>query len=423
MLESGSRQVPQIDPTQPVDEAIQIEIFRLRMRHWRSQLAGAVLLTLAVAWVFDRYAVDRRMWGWALLICVICSIQAWLCLTVDRTPSGKSLPAGWWRATYALAIGIGILWSSLAWLLPGADTTLQLLAGFSSAIVVLASSSASNSKGLLLAIVLPAMALIPSAMIWHAHIPIAAAVAVVLLLLSLQHGLSLQRVLLDTIATRHRADALSEQLRIEQERAQEIMRKEMIVNERQRMMRDLHDGVGSTLVSTLVAVERGSMPHTAVLSVLRDCVDDLRIVIESSEPIDHDLVVLLATTRHRLGRRLQAAGLSLSWEVEELPPLNWLGPQETLQIMRMVQEVLTNVLKHAQATNIRIATRTLENGGVASVAIEIEDNGIGFDMRTTTSGRGLAHLRSRAQQLDAAIDIRSSPGSGACVTLILPLVR
>ena len=53
---------------------------------------------------------------------------------------------------------------------------------------------------------------------------------------------------------------------------------------------------------------------------------------------------MLATLRFRLGRRLELAGIELEWDMQDLPPLAWLGPPQALQLMRIVQEVLTNVL-------------------------------------------------------------------------------
>jgi len=186
------------------------------------------------------------------------------------------------------------------------------------------------------------------------------------------------------------------------------------------LIRDLHENLGSTLMSTLVALERGTMPAADVLEVLRECVDDSRIVIDSLEPMGHDVVVLLATMRHRLGPRLKAAGLNVHWEVQDLPLLPWLGPPQALQVMRIVQETLTNILKHAQASRVRIATRQTTDEGVARVAIVIEDNGIGFDAAVNRNGRGLNHLKSRAQVLQATVEVVSQRGTGTCVTLTLP---
>jgi signal transduction histidine kinase len=173
------------------------------------------------------------------------------------------------------------------------------------------------------------------------------------------------------------------------------------------------------LISALVAVERGNMQHTEVLGVLRECVDDLRMVMDSLEPIGQDLVLLLATLRHRLGYRLELAGLNISWEVNELPQLTWLGPAQALQAMRVVQEALTNVLKHAKTKQVRITTE--HQVGSDHVAVLVEDEGIGFDPKEATAGRGLSHLRLRAEQLGATVEVRSAPGAGTRVRLELPL--
>jgi signal transduction histidine kinase len=148
-------------------------------------------------------------------------------------------------------------------------------------------------------------------------------------------------------------------------------------------------------------------------------VDDLRLVIDSLEPIGHDLVTLLASLRHRLGRRLEAAGLGMQWEVEDLPPLEWLHPPDALQVLRIVQEVLTNVLKHASAQTVRIATR--RHGD--EVQVLIEDDGRGFDPEAAGGGRGLRHLVQRAARLGGRLVLDSAPGQGTRIQLDLPLQR
>jgi signal transduction histidine kinase len=401
------------------DDVARAELFRLRAQNWRHQLIGASVLTAVVAWVFDAYVRDQRFWIWTSLAWAIFGTQAWLCTRMDRVPGFAALPRWWWRLTLTLAVCMGVLWSSLAWLLPSGNSAMQLLGAFASMMVTLGSASSSNSGRLLFAIVVPAGVLIPSALFWHAGLPVAGAISVVVILGISQHGLSIQRVMLSSIHLRHRADALSEKLRHEQARAQEALRQQALLDERQRVMRELHDGLGSTLISTLVAVERGNMPHEEVLGVLRECVDDLRMVIDSLEPIGYDLVLLLATMRHRLGYRLQLAGLNLSWEVSELPQLTWLGPAQALQVVRIVQEALTNVLKHAKAKHVRIATEHASQ--IEHIVVLIEDDGIGFESRDGTTGRGLCHLRSRAEQLGVTVDIRSAPGAGTLVRLRLPL--
>jgi signal transduction histidine kinase len=199
----------------------------------------------------------------------------------------------------------------------------------------------------------------------------------------------------------------------------EAERQQALLLERQRIMADMHDGLGSALLSALVAMEQGSMSHEQCVEVLRECVDDLRLVIDSLEPVGHDLVSLLATMRYRLGKRLQTGGLKLDWDVQDLPTLPWLEPPDALHVLRLMQEALNNVLKHARASRVRMVTR--HHGSY--VEIRVEDDGAGFDLQTIQHGRGLKSQIKRAQRLGGKLRIDSSPGHGTRLSLRLPVVR
>ncbi|MFN3861529.1 MAG: ATP-binding protein [Roseateles sp.] len=199
----------------------------------------------------------------------------------------------------------------------------------------------------------------------------------------------------------------------------EVERQQALLLERQRIMADMHDGLGSSLLSALVAVEQGHMSQHQVVDVLRECVDDLRLVIDSLEPVGHDLVSLLATMRYRLGKRLQAGGLKLEWDVQDLPPLPWLEPPDALHVLRLMQEALNNVLKHAGASRVRMVTRHLGS----HVEIRVEDDGAGFDLQTIQHGRGLKSQIKRAQRLGGKLRIDSQPGMGTRLSLRLPVDR
>ena len=218
------------------------------------------------------------------------------------------------------------------------------------------------------------------------------------------------------------AQRLSEQgaqLQSQHERLSESERQQALLLERQRLMQDMHDGLGSSLLSAMVAVEQGSMQQDQVVEVLRECVDDLRLVIDSLEPVGHDLVSLLATMRYRLGKRLQAGGLMLDWDVQDLPPLDWLEPPDALHVLRLLQEALNNVLKHARASRVRIATRDLGH----KVEIRVEDDGQGFDLETAQKGRGLRSQQKRAHRLGGSVHVDSRPGHGTQLSLRLPVKR
>jgi signal transduction histidine kinase len=216
------------------------------------------------------------------------------------------------------------------------------------------------------------------------------------------------------------AQRLSErerELRVNHSRLIELERAQTLATERHRLMHDMHDGIGSALTTSLAMLEQGNLDCAELKGLLLDSVDDLRAVIDSLEPLDADLTSVLATLRFRLGKRLELAGIALEWDMQDLPPLRWLGPSQALQLTRIVQEVLTNVLKHAHATHMQISAH--RSGQFIEVCVA--DNGSGFDTATMSTGRGLRHLAQRAASLNGSIVIESRPGTGTTVRLLLPI--
>jgi signal transduction histidine kinase len=205
------------------------------------------------------------------------------------------------------------------------------------------------------------------------------------------------------------------------QRLREIELRQTISDERQRLMQDMHDGLGSSLISAIRSVERGNISDERVSQILKDCLDDLKLTIDSMEPVEADLLLLLATLRFRLEPRLEGTGVSLLWEVRELPTLPWLNPSSALHILRIVQESIANILRHTRATEIRVGTTATEDG----VQVHIADNGAGFDVAQALShggGRGLQNQRRRAASVDGNITWQSD-AAGTRFTLWLPLVR
>jgi signal transduction histidine kinase len=205
-------------------------------------------------------------------------------------------------------------------------------------------------------------------------------------------------------------------------RLRTVEREQALLLERQRLMADMHDGIGSTLMSSLMMLEHGQMDSQGAAGLVRECVDDLRLVIDSLDPFDNDLVALLSTLRHRLGRRMQAAGVDLQWAMGELPPLNWLSASDALQVLRVMQELLTNVLKHAAARQVQVRVGLTDHG---EVEVAVSDDGQGFDVTAVQArgGRGMSNLQLRARQLQGRLSVDSTPGHGTRVRLILPVHR
>lgn len=197
---------------------------------------------------------------------------------------------------------------------------------------------------------------------------------------------------------------------------QRLMRDAAVAEERRRLMSDMHDGIGASLISTLSLVECGKTSSEQVATALRECIDDLRLAIDSLEPADGDLGPVLGGLRYRLEPRLKAKGIRLEWQVQDLPKLAALTPQNVLHVLRILQEAFANVLKHAQATRLRVATR-VDDG---RVAIEVSDDGCGFDIEQPASGRGLANMRKRAHAIGGELGIRAD-SRGTTLALTLPI--
>ena len=211
-----------------------------------------------------------------------------------------------------------------------------------------------------------------------------------------------------------------DELLVSHQRLREIAHRQTLSDERQRLMQDMHDGMGTSLRSALLAVERGHIDAPRVAEVLKDCIDDLKLAIDSMEPVQADLLLLLATLRFRLGPRLESAGIVLRWEIENVPALEWIDPRNALHILRILQEAFTNIIKHTHATEIRVITGV----GDDNVLVKIIDNGSGFSVEQgiSNAGKGLGNQIRRAEAIGA--DIRwISSGAGTTLTLYLPIKR
>jgi len=215
-----------------------------------------------------------------------------------------------------------------------------------------------------------------------------------------------------------RLQAREAELMLSHQRLREVEQRQTLAQERQRLMQDMHDGLGSSLASALRVVEKGRLGEADVAQVLKGCIDDLKLAIDSMEPVESDLLLLLATLRFRLEPRLESTGITLHWEVNRVPPLEWLDPKNALHILRILQEAFTNIIKHTQATEIRLSTAVEGEW----VVVRIADNGQGFSVAQALQGggKGLSNQQRRAQAIGAAVDWASG-ATGTCFSLRLPI--
>lgn len=200
------------------------------------------------------------------------------------------------------------------------------------------------------------------------------------------------------------------------ERLRRAENQRVLEAERRRLTRDMHDGLGSQLVQTLNMVRsRGTnMDSAQVAAMLHHALEELRMTLDSLEPMGGDLPTILGTLRQRLGPALQAAQIELDWQVEEVPAVPSLEARGVMHLFRCLQEVFANVVKHAHAS--RVTVRTWATDG--RVHLSVTDNGIGLgdspDLAFSSGGRGTGNIRLRAAEMGAEV-VFSAAWPGTCV--------
>lgn len=196
-------------------------------------------------------------------------------------------------------------------------------------------------------------------------------------------------------------------------------RQKAAADERTRIMRDLHDGLGSRLVTTLSRAERGAMDLSQMATSLRACIADLRLALDALAPDVPDLCDTFDDFLFRWQHEFDAVAVQCVWHMDIAADQVRLSPHDTLHLLRIAQEALTNVAKHARATQVDLSLRCRDG----SLRLMICDNGVGVGVGVTTApsyaGRGLHNMRSRSVQLGGSLVIEAGPDQGTSVVLTL----
>jgi signal transduction histidine kinase len=211
-------------------------------------------------------------------------------------------------------------------------------------------------------------------------------------------------------------------------RDQERERAAALARERSRLMRDLHDGLGGQLVSIVALCERGDS-IAPIGDAARAALKDLRLVIDSMDDIGGDLMLALGSWRERAVAQLRPHHIVLDWRTtstQGLPVHPELRPWHVIQILRLLDEALTNAVKHAGALRILVSIETVkDDAGHLCGCISVEDDGKGFSLAEDgtaagqRSGRGLRNMKNRAARCGAELELVSGT-AGTRVRLKLP---
>ncbi len=396
------------------EDSLLLEQLRLVLGNFRSTFP-VVLLPILLYWALSN-PINSIPLGWWCVAVILSHVNLQF---FTRRKLSSNLKANQARKIVwilsILNVIDGALWGSLCWLTAGTVSQADFILVFAVFTGMLGGGLATQSPVPLLFVAFAApQALELSTKLWLLGGPI-------YVTMSLGALLYLITLLGQTInSARATSDAIQVRIALTETHAKlrKIEHKQTLEHERQRLMQDMHDGLGSSLISALRVVERGKMNDAEVALVLKGCIDDLKLAIDSMESVDDNLLLLLANLRFRLGPRLESMDITLIWQVENVPALDWLDPRNSLHILRILQEVFTNIIKHTNASQVHVATRTQGD----SVVVSITDNGQGFEVSKAlmSRGKGMSGQRSRAAGIGGDINWRSSH-IGTCVTLSLPI--
>ncbi len=193
-----------------------------------------------------------------------------------------------------------------------------------------------------------------------------------------------------------------------------------IATERHRILKEMHDGLGSQLVATMSLAENENAQRLEIQRSLDACMTELRLAVDSLDPAHSDLLSALGTLRQRLSPVLKRSGIAFDWSVRALERRKPMTPDEVLQVYRILQEAVTNIIKHSGATRAALSCGHCDRRGV--VWLTLRDNGARI-ANNSDKGYGIQNMHSRAIGIGADFSIRLSSQTrrGTVIRMIWPV--
>ncbi len=227
-------------------------------------------------------------------------------------------------------------------------------------------------------------------------------------------------VLLYFIITMIRQQRITQRLNREKIEA-EILTLE---KERQRIASDLHDDLGpilSAIKFKINAVESKSGEDTELIRKASEHVDEtihrIRQIAFNLMPNTLTRKGLLAATEELIGKIMESLPLKISYQLNPIPDIS---QQKSINLFRIVQEIIQNTIKHAGASELFIKLDAKDR----NIVLTTEDNGVGFDyekVNDLNKGLGLRNLTSRAEIMNGIIAVETGPGKGVKYKFEIPI--
>lgn len=183
-----------------------------------------------------------------------------------------------------------------------------------------------------------------------------------------------------------------------------------VERERQRIYDDLHDDVGSRLLTLLHRVPPSEQ------ALVREILQDLRAILARERDEAGTLLEVLAQLRDEIEQRLQTRSITLDWQQLASLPDPALDRAQTMHLFRIGREAVTNALRHSEAEQLRVVVTQVQQ----DLIVEVTDNGR-FNPAKIGDGRGTRSMRNRADQLQGDIHWQEGTLGGTKVRLSFPL--
>ncbi|MDJ1485721.1 sensor histidine kinase [Cytophagaceae bacterium YF14B1] len=187
-------------------------------------------------------------------------------------------------------------------------------------------------------------------------------------------------------------------------------------SERSRISQELHDGVGTLLSRIKMCIEHPNMSREKVVQMIDDACGEVRSISGNLQPNTLEKFGLIRAVEDLIIKQKEESPQIIFQHFGNPTPIT---PDKNLMIYRIVQELLTNALKHAEASEILLEIVYQKED---ILCLTIEDDGVGFDEKTVSPERsGWRNIRSRIEYLQGMLWLNSAPAVGTSVTIHIPL--
>lgn len=178
----------------------------------------------------------------------------------------------------------------------------------------------------------------------------------------------------------------------------EFQKREARLNERERIMMDVHDGLGARLLNLQLLTQSPPVDHMILNSEIEESLAEIRSITDKINTTDGDWEIALTRLYHRISKQFEAAGVTLEWGISDhilkLPH----DAHTSDHVSKIVLEACSNIVRHARAKKVSIRFSLMSDEFV----LDVIDDGCGYE-KTASQGQGLRSMRTRASSLNGEL--------------------